>query len=652
MASTFAGTVTTFCKSLQWNLLAVILSQFRERLFFGIHPDLIDLMKIPSIGGTRIARALFKNGIEKLSDLANCKTLAVENVLMDLGDSFFVGGKSIGMSVPDVAKLMISDARNYIRNENGLKEVLWSQEPLNDSKNVEMNEQENQTEIEQIKSPVVATPFEGKGRKRKVEILRNSSDNAVLAKTEDFKKMKIDLNISLEYRKKLRSSGGAEDFDVVNTQFMIDLDEKAEAVQATVEKSENNASLFKMSDDEITTTETSSVLAQSQKRLQIIDVVASETIFEQFKKEIMEQSEVAMSVGLQRFEIQSQKIGGNLLKCNAAQSGSGHNFSFDGNFYIDCISFCYNSNRVCYLNLQKNDLSLITKVKKFIMELLLRNDLTLHIYEAREHLKILQKALGTTSKVNVKIHDPRVASWIIDPDTNLSWDEMIRKYTEEHLDILELATKHSTMSSLGIAYKLTVEPKIRTAVECFLVNELICHQLETAKNTGKGQLLRVLRDLEMPIQLVLLKMELTGFPINVQKLQQMIEDTTLVQRQLEQHIYQLNGRKFNLASSREVSKVVGIHRNLERSKKVSTAKNVLEKLDLPIANCIMTWRTLSKTISNIQPMMKIAKNGRIFGNSFSLTQTGRISMYEPNLQNVTKDFNVAFKGKIVKLFFD
>lgn len=92
--------------------------------------------------------------------------------------------------------------------------------------------------------------------------------------------------------------------------------------------------------------------------------------------------------------------------------------------------------------------------------------------------------------------------------------------------------------------------------------------------------------------------------------------------------------------------VVGIHRNLEKKKKVSTAKNVLEKLDLPIANAIMTWRTLSKTISNIQPMTKLANEGRIFGNSFSLTQTGRISMYEPNLQNVTKDFTVEFKSKL------
>lgn len=139
-------------------------------------------------------------------------------------------------------------------------------------------------------------------------------------------------------------------------------------------------------------------------------------------------------------------------------------------------------------------------------------------------------------------------------------------------------------------------------------------------------------------------METSGFPINEKKLQQMIEDTSSLQRRLENHIYELNGRKFNLSSSKEVSKVVGIHRNLEK-KKVSTAKNVLEKLDLPIANCIMTWRTLTKTISNMQPMLKLVRNGRVFANSFSLTQTGRISMYEPNLQNVTKDFTVEFKGQ-------
>ena len=244
----------------------------------------------------------------------------------------------------------------------------------------------------------------------------------------------------------------------------------------------------------------------------------------------------------------------------------------------------------------------------------------------------------------MKVHDPRVGSWLLDPETNMTWHQLIEKFAPNHCEVLEIATKNSTVGSLGLSHGNRVEPKIRTAVECFLSNALIQTQLTSLKELGKGLLSRVFTDLEMPIQVVLMKMELTGFPINELKLRKMIEDTTALQRQLEQHIYEQNGRRFNLSSSKEVSKVVGIHRNLEK-KKVSTAKNVLEKLDLPIASSIMTWRTLTKTISNLQPMTKLVKDGRIFGTSFSLTQTGRISMYEPNLQNVTKDFCVDFKGE-------
>lgn len=37
---------------------------------------------------------------------------------------------------------------------------------------------------------------------------------------------------------------------------------------------------------------------------------------------------------------------------------------------------------------------------------------------------------------------------------------------------------------------------------------------------------------------------------------------------------------------------------------------------------------------------------RIYGNSYSFTQTGRISMHEPNLQNVAKDFQTEFIPQI------
>lgn len=560
----------------------------------------MDLMKIPSMGSTKIARALFKVGLEKLSDLGNAKALTVENVLMDLGGNFFVSGKSTEMEANELAKLLIKDARNHVECEMGLKRVEWRNEEVEDSK------------IEEISLkivPVEEEVSEPKSTKRKAESQLESRETL----PGSAKKPKND------YRKKLRSSGGKKDFKPPE----IDV----------------NASLFKSSEIEIAPVSSCSL----EQFLTITDVAASSKTFEVFKQELLRQNIVGMAIGVKKFEVKSSRIGGNLL---GSELPVRHNFTFDETFYIECISFCYNGSRICHLNLQNSDPVTLTKYKNFLSDLLKRENLTLITYEAREVLKALQKAISSECFVSTKLSDPRIASWLIDPDTNLTWHEMVSKYSPCHLEILKTVTEHMTKSSLGLSATSTVEPKIRSAVECFLSNSLLERQLEVLKNTIENdKLLRVFQSHEMMIQAVLLKMEISGFPINVKKLQSSIEDATMLQRQLEQRIYELHGRKFNLSSSTEVSKVVGIHKNLENKKKLSTAKNVLEKLDLPIANCIMTWRTLDKTIANMQPKIKLVKGGRIFGNSFSLTQTGRISMYEPNLQNVTKDFDVEVKGE-------
>lgn len=82
MASTFAGIVTAFCQALNWQMLALIVDQFKERLFFGIHRDLIDLMRLSSLTAQR-ARALFAAGLPSLPDLANADVFKVEKILFD-----------------------------------------------------------------------------------------------------------------------------------------------------------------------------------------------------------------------------------------------------------------------------------------------------------------------------------------------------------------------------------------------------------------------------------------------------------------------------------------------------------------------------------------------------------------------------------------
>lgn len=82
MASTFAGIVTAFCKALNWSMLALIIDQFKERLFFGVHRDLIELMRLSNLNSQR-ARILFDAGIQSVTDVARADVSTVEQLLFN-----------------------------------------------------------------------------------------------------------------------------------------------------------------------------------------------------------------------------------------------------------------------------------------------------------------------------------------------------------------------------------------------------------------------------------------------------------------------------------------------------------------------------------------------------------------------------------------
>lgn len=61
-------------------MLAKIIAEFKDRLYFGVHHDLVDLMKIPNLNSQR-ARSLFNEGIQHLSDLAKSDQFIIEKIL-------------------------------------------------------------------------------------------------------------------------------------------------------------------------------------------------------------------------------------------------------------------------------------------------------------------------------------------------------------------------------------------------------------------------------------------------------------------------------------------------------------------------------------------------------------------------------------------
>lgn len=152
----------------------------------------------------------------------------------------------------------------------------------------------------------------------------------------------------------------------------------------------------------------------------------------------------------------------------------------------------------------------------------------------------------------------------------------------------------------------------------------------------------------MPIQLTLCQMELVGFPAQKQRLQQLYQRMVAVMKKVETKIYEQHGSRFNLGSSQAVAKVLGLHRKAKG--RVTTSRQVLEKLNSPISHLILGYRKLSGLLAkSIQPLMECCQADRIHGQSITYTATGRISMTEPNLQNVAKEFSIQVGSDVVHI---
>lgn len=87
-AATFAGMLVTFCERMgqDWETMGNIFRGFQPRLAFGVHSDLVDLMRISYLTSV-VARGLFTGGIKSLADLIAAKQEHIEHLLFEISMS-------------------------------------------------------------------------------------------------------------------------------------------------------------------------------------------------------------------------------------------------------------------------------------------------------------------------------------------------------------------------------------------------------------------------------------------------------------------------------------------------------------------------------------------------------------------------------------
>ncbi|GAB3110707.1 DNA polymerase I [Cupriavidus yeoncheonensis] len=156
---------------------------------------------------------------------------------------------------------------------------------------------------------------------------------------------------------------------------------------------------------------------------------------------------------------------------------------------------------------------------------------------------------------------------------------------------------------------------------------------------------RVYEEIEIPVSVVLQKIERNGVLIDAQRLA--AQSAELGQRMLalEQAAYDAAGQPFNLGSPKQIGEILFNQMKLPVVKKTasgapSTDEEVLQKLaeDYPLPKVLLDYRGLAKlksTYTDKLPRMVNPDTGRVHTSYGQATAvTGRLASTDPNLQNI------------------
>ncbi|WP_281992888.1 DNA polymerase I [Sulfitobacter geojensis] len=160
-----------------------------------------------------------------------------------------------------------------------------------------------------------------------------------------------------------------------------------------------------------------------------------------------------------------------------------------------------------------------------------------------------------------------------------------------------------------------------------------------------AQVTKVYETLERPLVPVLAAMERSGVKVDRDTLSRMSNAFAQKMAGLEDEIYEIAGRKFNVGSPKQLGEILFDEMGIEGGKKgktgaYATGVDILEDLatehELPAR--VLDWRQLSKLKSTYTDALQThinADTGRVH-TSYSIAgaSTGRLASTDPNLQNI------------------
>ncbi|VWB11604.1 DNA polymerase I [Burkholderia lata] len=260
-----------------------------------------------------------------------------------------------------------------------------------------------------------------------------------------------------------------------------------------------------------------------------------------------------------------------------------------------------------------------------------------------QHLKYDAQVLANYDiALNGIEHDTLLESYVVESHRTHDMDSLALR----HLGVKTI--KYEDVAGKGAKQIGFDEVALTQAAEYAAEDADITLQLhhalypQVAREPG---LLHVYREIEMPVSLVLRKMERTGVLIDDARLQAQSTEIATRLIELEAQAYELAGGEFNLGSPKQIGQIFFEKLQLPVVKKTpsgapSTDEEVLQKLaeDYPLPKLLLEHRGLSKlksTYTDKLPRMVNPSTGRVHTNyAQAVAVTGRLASSDPNLQNI------------------
>ncbi|KAF9814110.1 hypothetical protein SFRURICE_000105 [Spodoptera frugiperda] len=662
-AATFAGMVTAFCHQLGWKNMEMLISQFQDRLHFGIHSELLELMKLPSLNGMR-ARTLFDSGFESIASIASAGANTIENILHksvpfqsekgreddDCDDirkrnkikSIWITGYC-GITTKEAAENLIAEARRYLSLEIGVTEIKWDSKSSTSNFASNDNNVEISNKIDEITSPLNKSSA-------KIRTQSSGTQNTIKSNRaqceQTLDKENVPLNVSTNTKPDLsicalnRSSKGNKTLSYKNkdelSKTIVNISKEINKTAENISPSLSNDIIW----DSLNFTEAG---LDNISKLRTSDKMFSPNISfgeieDKPEQENMNTSDILNS---------SKHVS---AKDISLFSSEGDNTSlFEESLPLDLISSNFldrgspmpQDTALHYESINSN--TILNAFKTTLLENERNED------DENEDIKLIYEDDKIIEKEDQEIDSNRIAVNCHKVHPNLVAHKR-RQSTNKEIQPLEKKKKIKKYCGIDfthVLFKIANLPKkyknLDTIESLCLRTYLLWMIAEKQEKTLEEclQPAQNVIEIENQVSKILANCEYYGITVDKDLASRLLIDVRNSQESLEKKAYKLCGYHFNFNSSKDVAKVLGIY----NGRKVSTKKSVLTSHNSPLSSTVIYWRKLNsiltKTLYPLTEKACIYSEGDRINPSYTMfTCTGRISMHEPNLQNVPRTFSI------------